>query len=183
MKLKEFLVESAIIEARAYIRDNLFENVNDYLSLMLTKLSNKKPEDNFKSGSPDAVDLDHLAMIITGLKVVANPDFRAGLTKQDIGINPNDAKELFNVLNQVDKMGKDQSGIINVFKALCKLTPAGLKHERAKLDIFKTGDDAERKNQAQELQKLVVKVSQMFNKIKTSASATRGVDIPTLGEL
>jgi len=183
MKLKEFLVESALIEVRAHIRDNLFENINDYLSLTLAKLNNKKPQDLFKAGSPDEINLDHLAMIIAGLKVVANPDFRAGLTKQDIGINPNDAKDLFNLLNQVDKQGKDQGAVINVFKAVCKLAPQGLKNERAKLDIFKTGDDAERKHEAQELQKLVVKVGQMFNKIRTAANSTRGVDIPTLGDM
>jgi len=182
MKLKEFLVESALVEAKAYIRDNLFENVNDYLSLTLTKINNKKPQDLFKAG-PDMLDLDHLAMIITGLKIVSNPDYRAGLTKQDVGINPNDAKELFNLLNQVDKQGKDQSSVMNVFKALCKLAPQGLKNERTKLDIFKTGDDAERKHEAQELQKLVVKVGQMFNKIRTAANSTRGVDIPTLGDM
>ena len=182
MKLKEFLLESALTEMKAHIKDNLFENINDYLSLTLAKINNKKPQDLFKPGA-DMLDLDHLAMIITGLKIVANPDYRAGLTKNQIGINPNDAKDLFNILNQVDKMGKDQPGVINVFKALCKLAPSALKNERAELEIFKTGDDAERKHQAQELQKLIVKVGQMFNKIRNAASSTRGVDIPSLGDI
>jgi|ERR1035437_478613 hypothetical protein len=182
MLLKEFVVQSAIFEARNYIRDNLIENVNDYLSLTLAKLNNKKPEDTAK-GKPDYIDLGHLAVIVTGLKILANPDYRTGLTKQDVGINPNDAKELFAVLNKVDKDGKDPEDVLNVFIALCKLAPAAAKKQRAELEIFQTGDDAERKHAAQELQRLIIKVGQMFNKLRASSTTTRGVDIPSLGEI
>lgn len=182
MLLKEFVVQSALFEARKYVRDNLMENINDYLSLTVAKLNGKKPEDVAK-GKPDYIDLGHLAFIVTGLKILANPDYRTGLTKQDVGINPNDAKELFNLLNRVDKQGKDPSDVINVFIALCKLAPAALKKQRAELEIFQTGDDAERKHAAQELQKLISKVSQTFGKLRVASTSTRGVDIPSLGAI
>lgn len=180
MKLKDFILEAAIVEARNLI---LLETVNDYLSLVAAQIKNKKPADLFKDGDPKALDLDHLALIVTGLKIVSNPDYRGAVTKKDIGINPNDAKELFNVLNQVDKMGKDDQAVTNVFKALCKLAPQGLKKERAELDVFKTGSDAERNHELQELQKLVTKVSQMFSKLRASSQTTRGVDVPSLGDI
>jgi hypothetical protein len=181
MRLVEFIIESTINQTRAHIRDNLFENVNDYLTTTLAKLNSKKPQDLFKAGDPNTLDLNHLALILTGLKIIANPDYRAGLTKRDVGINPNDAKELFNLLNQVDKQGKDSTSVLNVFKSLCKMAPAALKQQREALDIFKTGDDAERKHAAQDLQKFVLKVAQVFNKVHVSAQSTRGVDIPALG--
>ena len=182
MKLKEFIIESALIETRTYIALELFENVNDYLALVLGKLKNKKTAELFKTGDPNAIDLDHLAMIIAGLKIIANPDYRAGLTKADIGMEPNDAKQLFNLLNQVDKQGKDPMEVANVFKAICKLAPNAVKKQRATLDLLKTGDDAERQHEVQELSKFQIKVGQVFGKIKTAAVGTRGVDVPDLGE-
>lgn len=181
MKLREFIIESAIVSVKAHIRDNLFENVADYLGLVIAQVNNKKPEDLFKANDPKALDLDHLAMILTGLKIIADPDFRAGITKRDVGINPNDAKELFNLLNQVDKQGKDSEAVKNVFKALCKLALPALKKQREELNILKMGDDAERKHMATDLQKLLTKTSQLFNKVRGSAQSTRGVDVPSLG--
>lgn len=174
MILKELL----LFETKQY----LVENVNDYLSTTLAKLSNKKPEDTAR-GAKNYIDLGHLAFIITGLKILANPDYRTGLTKSEVGINPNDAKELFDILNRVDRNGKDPADVINVFIALCKLAPAGLKRQRAELEIFQTGDESERRHAAQELQKFLLKVSQMFNKVRVASNSTRGVDIPNLGDI
>lgn len=182
MKLREFIIESAFVSTKQIVKDSLFEGVNDYLSLIVAKVNNKKPEDLFKPG-PDAIDLDHLAMIITGLKIIADSGYRTGISKQDIGINPNDAKELFNLLNNIDKNGKDSAGVVNVFKALCKLSPVGFKKQREELDIIKTGDDAARKAAAQSIQKLTIQIGQIFNKVKTSASTTGGVDIQSLGSI
>ena len=183
MLLKEFVISSAIYETKNLIRDSLYESINDYLSMTSAQLKTKKPQDVFKEGDPKAVDLDHLALIVTGLKIISNPDYRAGITKRDVGVNVNDAKELFNLLNQVDKFGKDQPAIANVFKALCNLAKPALKKQREELEILKVGDDAQRKHTIQELDKLISKASQMFNKIKTSANSTRGVDIASLGDL
>jgi len=180
MKLKEFLLESTIQSATTHIRDNLFESIVDYLSLVIAQINNKKPDELFKPG-PNALDLDHLATILTGLKIVADPDYRAGITKRDVGMNPNDAKELFNVLNQVDKQGKDPEAIKNVFVALCKLAPQALKLQRSELDILSAGDEAERKHEAQSLQQVLTKATQLFNKVRVSATSTRGVDVPSLG--
>lgn len=105
------------------VRWFVVDSVDDFLSLTLAKLKNKKPEDNFKEGDANAIDLDHLAKIVVGLKILANPDHRAGITKRDIGINPNDAKDLFNLLDKVDKTGKDPEAVTVVFTALGKLAP------------------------------------------------------------
>lgn len=182
MKLREFIIESAIVSAKAHIRDHLYENITDYLGLVIAQINNKKHEDLFKANDPKAIDLDHLAMIITGMKIIADPDFRAGITKRDVGINPNDAKELFNLLNQVDKQGKDSEAVKNVFKALTNLAAPALKNQREELNILKTGDDAERKHMAADLQKIMTKTSQLFNKVRISAQSTRGVDVPSLGQ-
>jgi hypothetical protein len=182
MKLKEFIIESAIVSVKEHVRDHLLENVNEYLSAVFAKLNNKKPQDLFKLNDPNAIDLDHLASILTGLKVLAEPDYRVSLTKRDVGINPNDAKELFNLLNLIDRQGKDPDQIKNVFTALCKIAPGALKQQRQEIEILKTGDDAERKHEVQALQKFMIKISQMFGKIRTASQGTRGVDVPSLGE-
>ena len=178
MLLKEFVLESAITSSR----NELFENVSEYLTLTLAKL-NKRQLDISNKESLDYVDLSHLAIIVTGLKILANPDYRTGLTKREIGINPNDSKDLIAILNRVDKQGKDPRDVLNVFLALCKLAPSGLKQQRQELEAFATGTDDERKKAAQELQKFIIKASQMFNKIKFSSSSTRGVDVASLGEI
>jgi hypothetical protein len=183
MRLKEFLIESSINKASNFISQNLNESVVDYLQLVYAKLKNKKPEELFKQGSRDALDLDHLAMIITGLKIIAEPDYRASITKQDVGVNINDAKELFNLLNQVNKLGDDPASIVNVFKALTKLAMPSLKRQRQELEILKVGDDAERDHMAQNIQKLTLKTTQLFNKVRAASTGTRGVDVPTLGDV
>jgi hypothetical protein len=181
MKLKEFIIESAIVSAKAHIRDHLMENINDYLALVIAQLSNKKPQDLFKENDPKSLDLDHLALMITGLKIIAEPDYRAAITKRDVGVNVNDARELFNLLNLVDKQGHDPDTVNNVFKALCKLAPPALKRQREELEILKIGDDAQRKHAIQDLQKFSAKTVQIFNKVRQSAQSTRGVDVPNLG--
>jgi hypothetical protein len=187
MKLRDLLVEAAIVDIRTMIVERLLENVNDYLSLTMAKLKNKKPEEAFKAGDPQAVDLDHLALIVTGLYILSNPDYRAGITKQDVGMNPNDLKELFNLLDQVNKQGKDPIAIQNVFKMLCNLAKPALKKKRAELDILQTGDDAERKHELQELEKFTLKVSQMFNKLKSGRDSWKAaggkVELASLGDL
>ena len=182
MKLQEFLIEAALVQTRNYVISNLFENVNEYLSLTMAKFKNKTAEQTSKVGSPEYIDLDHLAIIITGLKILSNTDYRAGIDKRDIGINPNDAKDLFGLFDKIDKNGNDPTEVVNVFKALIKIAPAGYDAQRKELDVFKSGDDSQRNKAIQELQKLLLKVTQIFNKVRTSANSTRGVDIPSLGD-
>jgi len=182
MRLKQFLIESTITKATNVIAQ-LDENVVDYLALVYGKLKNKKPEELFGANAKDGINLDQLALIITGLKIIAEPDYRAGITKRDVGVNVNDAKELYNFLNQVDKQGHNQSSIENVFKALAKLAGPSLKKQRQELEVLKLGDDAERQHMAQNIQKLQNKTSQIFNKIRIASTSTRGVDIPTLGDV
>lgn len=170
MKLKEFIVESALIEVRSYVANNLFEDVNQYLSLTLAKLKNKKPEEAFKDGDRNAVDLDHLTSIVVGLKVLANSDHRAALTKSDIGIQANDSKEIFRLFSEISKDGNDNPQVEKVFASIAKLAPTAIKKQRSEFEQLKSGDDAERNHIIQQLEQFLHKVSQAYGKLRQSSN-------------
>ena len=180
MRFYNFMIESTLESTEQYIKYQLIENINDFLSQTIAKLNNKKPDEIFKSDNPFAINLDHLAIIMTGLRIISNPDYRTAITKDDVGMNPNDAKDLINVLNQIDKNGKDSIAVLNIFKALCKMAPNVLKKQREELNVLQAGDDATRKQEIQKLQRFATLTSQIFNKVQSASTSTRGVNIPSL---
>jgi len=169
MKLQEFLLEQAIVAARP----TLLENVSEYLSLVLGKLKNK--------GAEAGIDLDHLAKVIVGLKIITDPTYRSSITKADVGVSLNNAQELYNLLNGVDKQGNDSKFVKSVFDALASLAPSGVKRQKAELDNLKSPDQAERDHEVRQLEQLVSKVAQIFGKIKSATAGEKVAGIPKLG--
>jgi hypothetical protein len=170
MKLRELVVETALIELRKLIADNfLFESVSDHLAVTIAKLKNKDPSKLF-NGSPDGIDLDHLALILTGLNVLGNTDYRDAMTKEDIGIDPKNAQELFKLLDEVAKVGKDPEAVTVVFDKIKEIAPKVYTKKRAELDDLKSKDEAVRNQEIKKLEAYMHKVTQSYQKLKTSVA-------------
>ena len=185
MKLKEFIVESALVEMRNFVANNLFEDVNQYLTMTLAKIKNKSPAEAFKQGDPTAVDLDHLTSIVIGLKILSNADHRDAMTKDDIGISPNDPKQFFKLLADVAKDGKDTTDVKKVFDKIAKLAPTAIKKQRTEFEQLRSGEDAERKHVQQKLEQFTHKVSQLYGKLSQLASGAKSKnmnDVKTVGQ-
>lgn len=159
MKLRNLSPQIALYELREKIGSLLAESISDYFALTTVKLKNEKE-----------VDIDQLAEIISGLKVIGNPDYRESMTKADIGINPNNVKELFNTL---DSITKDGTGMprqtVDVFVALKAITPSLYKKTRAELEVLEKGTKAQKTEEINKIQAFATKVNQLFYKLKHGA--------------
>jgi hypothetical protein len=159
MKLRQLSSEIALYELREQIGNLLAESISDYFALTAAKLRNDKE-----------VDLDQLAGFISGLKVIGDPDHRASMTKADIGINPNNVKELFNTLNSITKDGKGMPSLTaDVFIALKTITPSLFKKTRAELEVLESGTKAQKSQAINDIQAFASKVNQLFYKLKHGA--------------
>lgn len=182
MKLQQIVLESALVAAREAVRDMILEDVTQYLALTLGKLKNKSPEEAFKSGDKTAVDLDHLTSIVVGLKILANSDHRAAFTRDDIGIQPNNPKELFKLFNDISKDGTDPGYVKKAFERIGSLAPTAVKKQRAEFEKLKVGTDAERRSAVKELETFSNKVTQAFGKLRAQAQKSNhsANDVKTL---
>lgn len=178
MLLRDFVTESAIAELRVRVKDKLSESINDYMAVTIAQLKNKKPEELFKGSNP-MINLENLASIIAGLKVISNREYRGAMTAKDIGINPNSAKELYKLLDDVAKDGKNPKDVEDVFRALKTMAPTMYKKEVEALEDLKSEDDAKRKEAITSLVTFATKIGQTFGKIK--AAAQSGKSAPAAG--
>ena len=183
MKLQDFLLEATIVELRKHV-DVISEDVNQYLTLALAKIKNKSPDEAFKDGDSTAVNLDHLTSIVIGLKILANNDYRSVMTRNDIGIQASNPKELFKLFTDVSKDGNsDPSYVVKAFDSICKLAPTAVKKQRSEFEKLRSGSDAERRQVAQELEQFTHKVSQSYGKLRQQAqSSNKQIDIKTLSQ-
>ena len=106
---------------------------------------------------------------MVGLKILANSDHRAAFTRDDIGIQPNNPKELFKLFNDIAKDGNDPSYVKKAFKTIGTLAPTALKKQRSEFEKLKVGSDAERRAGIQELEQFSNKVTQAFGKLRSQA--------------
>ena len=160
MKLHQLSTEVALFEIRAQVGTLLSESISDYLATTLAQLKNDKQ-----------VDLDKLAEILSGLKILGKADYRESLTKDDLGINPNSFKELFQLLNSITKDVKDMPKMTaEVFTSLKSIAPSIFKKTRAELEILEKGTKSAKQQQIQQMQAFATKVNQMFYKLKHGTS-------------
>lgn len=148
----------------------LSESIVDFLGATLAKLKHAHPEEVFSEHNPDKVSIEELAKLITGLKIISNKDHREVITKDDVGINPNSAREVFQLLDDVKKDGKHDKDVMKIFGKLADLSPSIYNRELDKLKVLKKDGDAH-DAALMELEKFMLKVSQMFQKLKTGTVA------------
>lgn len=168
MKLSQLNNEIAIFEIREMVGELLSESISEYLGMVVAQLKNDKP-----------VDLDKLAQIVAGLKVIGNRDHRESLTKDDIGINLNNVKELYSLLNAVPKdAAKSDKMVDEVFTALKSIAPSMYKKTRQEFEIFEKGTKAEKQQLIQKISAFSTKVNQLFYKLRHEASAPKPKEAP-----
>lgn len=155
----------------------LAESITDFFSITISRLKNKPIDEVFHGR--EAVDLERLSKIITALKVLSNKDYREVITKDDIGINPNSAKELFTFLANVRKDGDSEKEVEYIFNALKLMAPSTYRKELEKLEKLKSRDRSERQEAIQSLEVLATKVSQMFQKLKGITTAAKAAGVPS----
>ena len=167
MKLQEIIYESAL---RREVVDVLSESIIDYFGTTLAKLKGAHPEEVFSEQNPKRVSLEDVAKMITALKVISKKEYRGAMTKDDIGINPNSARELFGLLDSVKKDGQNERNTKEVLDTLTRLAPSLYRAELDGLKDLKLDDDAKRKQAIQKLESFMLKASQFFQKLKTNAN-------------
>ena len=159
MKLRQLNSEIALYELRTELGNLLSESISDYLSNVIALLKNDSK-----------VDLDQLAEFISGLKLLGSDEYRGSMTTADIGMNPNNFKELFQTLNSIPKNKADlPRATANVFLSLKTLAPSGFKKAREELKPFEDGSKSEKAQLIIELQKFATNVNKFFYKIKHGA--------------
>lgn len=173
MKLRDLTNSTMLFELRRAVADVLSESIVEYLSMITAMLKNGKPEELFAKDNPK-VDIEQLAAMITGLKVLSNPDYRKAITDEDIGFNPSSAKDFFHLLDSIPKDGKNVPKLTaKAFDALKALAPSLYQKEVDAAEELKDGDDDQRKAGIKRLDTLSTKVGQMFQLLKTKAHGTK----------
>lgn len=168
MKLRQINTEVALFELREQVGTILGESISDYLAVALAQLKNGKTP-----------DLDQLAELIAGLKVLSHSDHRESLTRDDIGINPNNMKELFNVLNGVTKDGKNMPKLTaEMFAALKSIAPSMYRKTREELATLEKGEKAAKEQLIRKIEAFAMKANQLFYKIKHGTNAPANKPAP-----
>jgi hypothetical protein len=171
MKLRDLNESTMLFEIRHSIANILSESINEYLSQIVALLKNSKQEELFDKENPK-IDLEQLASMITGLKVLSNPDYRKAMTDEDIGFNPSSAKDFFHMLDSIPKDGKNIPKLTDrAFVALKSLAPSLYQKEYDAAQELKDGDEEQVKAGIKRLDTLSNKVSQMFNLLKSKAQS------------
>jgi hypothetical protein len=168
MKVRDLNASTAAYELRAAARAKLSEAVNKHLTMIVDQLRAREGDDVDMKG----IDVAQLAELITGLKVIGKRDFRAAITKDDIGVDPSNARDLFVLLDRVPdkpnaKLDDEASA---VFKSLAALAPSMLKSEQSALSKLTSKDAAERLEAVNRLESLASKVDQMYSHVHVAAT-------------
>jgi hypothetical protein len=171
MKIRELVAESALFELRRAVTTKLSEAINKHLLSASAALSNRKDTDKDLKG----VDVDQLASIITTMKVLSNAEYRDSMTKDDIGINPRNAKELFSFLDQIpDNKSQELSGVPKeVVSAVTHLAPSIKSKEVERLKDLGSDDVDTRRAAEAYLKAFATKVDLSYNKVRAAAEATQ----------
>jgi Cu/Ag efflux protein CusF len=137
--LKSLLRESAetfgiqsniLAEEIASKVETLTEAVNAHLQAAASVLGRRSSSDADLKG----IDIGELASIVASLKALSKAEYRDSMTKDDIGINPRSAKDLFTFFDKIPSSEKGKlTGLPKeVVTALSKLVPSVNKSELEK---------------------------------------------------
>jgi hypothetical protein len=162
MKINDLIIESLVFEIRLTMREALSEAITDYFAQILAKL--RRAEEL----SHDEVQ--RVSSLIAGIKVLSVPQYRQAMTRSDIGINPNSARELHDLLVKIPKDGKLDRLTDEVFQALSKIAPSIFKKELEEIEALNRAPKQEHEHQVNKLAALFAKIYQAFNKTKTAAA-------------
>lgn len=158
-----------IFELRREVGNVLSESIVEYFSTVIAHLKSKEHHDLFNKEAP-LIKLDQLASIIAGLRILADHELRSNLTQDDVRINPNSSRQLFNLLDSITKNGKGVPKLtLDVFKSLAEVFPRRFTEEKERLKALKSKNESERNKAISDLERLADKVGMMFNKVRSIA--------------
>lgn len=167
--LQELLTINAQIAVRDRFNATLLEAVNKNLLAAVAAFKAAKPE---KGDELRGVDTDVLAKLITGIKVITKPEYRSALTKDDVGINPNNVRDLLAMLDEVPNAPKDKlSGTTaKFFTAVCSLSKSLLEKSKTLVKNCSSTDPEERTEALKELTQFASKVDQLVTRMRATTS-------------
>jgi hypothetical protein len=166
LEFKKFLLEQKRNELFEQIGSNMLvmESVLDLFSKAVAQVKNSE-------GVPSGVDVSNLAMMITFLKILGNKDHKAAITKDDVGIDPNNIKEVYDLLDKVKGSGPQDGQVEKVVHAVVTLAPSELHKTQELVGKLKSEDPTERKTGVDYLSKFFGNLQQAMAKMKTVAQA------------
>jgi hypothetical protein len=174
--LKSLLRESAetfgiqpniLAEEIASKVETLTEAVNAHLQAAAAVLGRRSSSDADLKG----IDIGELASIVASLKALSKAEYRDSMTKDDIGINPRSAKDLFMFFDKIPSSEKGKlTGLPKeVVTALSKLVPTVNKSELEALTKLGSHDLDERRGAEKYLKAVAQKIDLSYDKIKSAA--------------
>jgi hypothetical protein len=163
---KSFLRESLEAELLEHLRGDVFlqESVLDLFSKAVAQVKNA-------DGVPKGVDVTQLATMMTFLSILGNTSHRAAMTKDDIGIDPSNVKDLYDLLNKVKGTGAQEGDVENVVKNVVGLAPSQLHKTEEDLQQLTSDDPTARKAVVDRITAFYTKLQAAMAKMKTIASA------------
>lgn len=170
MKLRDLVIETQIFELRVQIGEVLVESISDYLQTTLAQLRNGKERFVDSEGKPTE-EATRLASILSGMKVLSIPNYRNAMTREDIGINPNSAKELSDLLAKIPRDGKLDKLTANVFSAIEKIAPSVYKKKLEEIISIHDADKASREKVINDIEAMSTNINKAYQKIKTVSQA------------
>lgn len=170
MLIQELLIIGAETSVRKKFNDLLLEDANKFILSAVAALKAQKPE---QGDELRGVDIETLAKLITGIKIITKAEYRSAMTKDDVGINPNNAKELLDMLDTVPNAPKDklQGGAAKFFTAVSSLSKSMLEKTKELIKQAISTEKAERDAALKELTIFASKVDQMVAKLRTASAA------------
>lgn len=164
MAFKDYLIEDAALQ---FFHLPLLEAVNGHLAKTLAALQARGDDDNGSAG----IDFKRLSDIVTTLRIIGSKELRGGITKDDVGFDPNNVDDIYDALSRVPDSPKASmpSDVGKFFKEVASLSNKMKKEELINLNNLLDKDPKVRQAALQKLKVLSTKVDQMYNKLKATA--------------
>lgn len=116
----------------------------------------------------EKLDLEQLADIITAIKLLTNADYRQAMTKQDVGIDPNNARDLLKMLDTIpsDPAKQLPSSTRSFVRTVALMSKSLRTKELEALKALVSTDASKRQAAQAELGKLASMVATALEKLK-----------------
>lgn len=166
MQFKTYLSKKTTAELfEAFEQDEiLMEGVVDFIGKYVAQIKNKEDLSD--------VDISQLAVMMTALQILGDKDLRDSITKDDVGIDANDTKQVYNLLQNVKATGTQESGVKKIINGIVNLAKSKLKSNVEVLTKMKDGDDTEKRNAINAVTKMYGNLQASIQKMKSSVSGS-----------
>jgi hypothetical protein len=116
----------------------------------------------------EKLDLEQLADIVTALKLLTNSDYRVAMTKQDVGIDPNNAAQLLKMLDTIpsDPAKQLPTATRDFVRSVALMSKSLRAKELDALKALISSDSSKRTAAQAELGKLASMVAAALEKLK-----------------